>query len=366
VRGWAATAWMSGFLLCVSGAAGAQSASSLDPRVAVYDVATEHEVSRETATPDPQTVEPPPAAKEKNDIWLDRTQESVHDMASATAMRIDRMFGSTANADAYSGAYGSIAPSLLWDEFDGWRPRVRFRVNLPLPSLNKRLNAFIGRVDREEYVSERAQQSGALPRQYGPPAEEQTLAGIVYRTPSKQGSHFDAGAGIRLRSPLDPYVKGSYVYERGKSETGLIALRQTLFWQNSEQAGFTSRIDLERVVSDNWMLRWTTSGTISQESSGVFGYSSIMALCGLPNRRAFVVAAGLDGETDAEVPLHDFGFKVAWRQSVVRDWLVLEVRSSLTWPKEHRDQPREPSWGVGLGFEMFFGTDEFLARPATF
>jgi len=64
-------------------------------------------------------------------------------------------------------------------------------------------------VNRDEYVTERSPQSGAFERQYGPASEEQKLAGIVYRTPSKQGSRFDAGAGVRLRFPLDPYV-GSY------------------------------------------------------------------------------------------------------------------------------------------------------------
>jgi hypothetical protein len=44
----------------------------------------------------------------------------------------------------------------------------------------------------------------------------------------------------------------------------------------------------------------------------------------------------------------------------------MELRSSFTYPKEFRWQPRKPSWGVGIGFEMFFGTDEFLARPVTF
>jgi hypothetical protein len=325
-------------------------------------------VAQEAAVPgatDDTTV-PAPESGRSDDIWLDRTQQNVHDMASITARRIDRMFGATEDVAAYSHAYGSIAPSMLWDEFEGWQPKLRFRVDLPLPQLNERVNAFIGRVDREEYVSERAQQSGAFPRQYGPAPEEETLAGIVYRTPRRQGSRFDAGAGVRLRFPLDPYVKAGHVYELGKSETGLMALRQTAFWQNTEGLGFTSRIDLERVIADTWMLRWTSSGTISEESSGVFGYSSIMALRGLPNRRAFAVAAGFDGETDAEVPMHEFGFKVAWRQAVVRDWLVLELRSSLTWPKERRDQPRAPSWGVGVGFEMFFGTEEFLARPVTF
>ena len=41
---------------------------------------------------------------------------------------------------------------------------------------------------------------------------------------------------------MDPYFKGSYIYERGKSETGLFSIRETLFWQNSEGAGETTRL----------------------------------------------------------------------------------------------------------------------------
>jgi hypothetical protein len=330
-------------------------------------------VSAQTEEPPDKRPLPPPGATAEmgpptkdDDAWLDRMQRDVHVLATNSAMRIDRLFGSDRDVSAYTGAQGSISPALLWDEFRGFQPKLRFRVDLPLPQLNERVGAFIGKVDRDEYVTERSQQSGAFQRQFGPASQEQTLAGIVYRTPGKQGGRFDAGAGVRLRFPLDPYVKGSYVFERGNSEQGLFSLRQTLFWQNSEHLGATTRVDLERVVKDTLLLRWTTSGSISQESEGVFGYMTLMALYGLPNRRAIAFEMGGDGEADAEVPLHEYGFKVAYRQSVYRDWLVLELRSSLTWPKEDPNRPREPSWGVGFGFEMFFGTDEFLARPVTF
>jgi hypothetical protein len=319
--------------------------------------------------PTPPPSEPPDIRQrgETDDEWLDRTQQGVHDMVWRSAMHVDRWFGSRQPEGAYQRASGSIAPALLWDEFDGFQPKVRFRVNVPLPQLNERFNAFVGRVDRDEYVTERTPQSGAFRRQYGVLGEEQTLAGIVYRTPPRQGSRFDAGAGIRVRLPLDPYIKGSHVYERGDSMSGLLSLRQTIFWQNSQRSGFTSRADLEKLFADDlWLLRWTTSGSISEMSEGVYGYSAITALRGFPNRRAIAFELGMDGETDAEVPMHEFGFKAAYRQSVARDWLILEVRSSLTWPKEEREQPRAPSWGVGIGFEMFFGTDEFLARPVTF
>jgi hypothetical protein len=58
--------------------------------------------------------------------------------------------------------------------------------------------------------------------------------------------------------------------------------------------------------------------------------------------------------------------KLAYRRSVSRDWLIMEIRTSLTWPKDEPTQIRQATWGVGIGFEMFFGTDDFLARPVTF
>jgi len=327
-------------------------------------------IQREAPTPESAppgyTTQFPDAEPFPPPQWLDRTQSRVETIVSRSAMKLDRMFGADEDESIYKKASGSIAPALLWDEFHGFQPKVRFHVNLPLPGLNERYNAFIGRVNRDEYISESAPESGAFERQYGPESDEQTLAGISYHTPPTQGSRFDAGAGVRLRLPLDPYLKGSHVYELGKTETGLLSLRQTVCWQNSQHAGFTSRVDLEKVFAEKWLVRWTTSGTISQKSQGVFGYSAVRALRGLTNRRAIAVEVGFDAEADADVPLHEYGIKAAWRQRMMRDWLILELRSSLTYPKDFPWQSRKPTWGVGVGFEMFFGTDEFLARPTTF
>jgi len=301
------------------------------------------------------------------DPWIDRTQRGLHHIVSSSAGRVDRLFGANEASDAaYQQASGSVAPALLWDEFDGFKPRVRFRANFPLPNISEKFDAFVGRVNRDEFVTERAQESGAFRRQYGPVEEDQTLLGISYRETPKQGGRWDAGAGVRVRLPLDPYVKGGYLYRKGELDHLLFSLRETAFWQNSEQLGLTNRFDLERLIFDQWMIRFTGSATVSQETQGMRGYSTISAVRGFPTRRAVTLEVGLDGETEADVPLHDYGFKAAFRQAITRNWLVLEVRTSLRWPKEHLDQSRQPSWGVGVGFEMFFGTDEFLARPVTF
>lgn len=306
-----------------------------------------------------------PLARAQERPLIDRTHDGVFNAVWRSGMAIDQWFGSTADASEYQKASGSIAPALLYDEFDGFQPRLRFQLDLPLPRLNERFHAFVGRVNREEYVTERRPGSGAFARQYGPTQDDETLFGIRYREP-KQGSRWEADAGLRLATPLDPFVKGSWRFDKGSSETTLFSFRETAFWQNTEKFGFTSRFDVERILRDVWLLRGTLSGTISQRTEGVRGYAVFSAIRGLPNRRALCAELFTEGEHDADVPLGDYGVKLAYRSSIVRDWLVLETRLSLTFPKEHPWQVREPSVGVGVGLEMFFGTDDFLARPVTF
>ncbi len=297
--------------------------------------------------------------------WIDRAHRRTFNAVWRSGMRVDQWFGGDAEEGTYQQARGSIAPALLWDEFDGFQPKIRFDLDLPLPALNERFHAFVGRVNRDEYVTERELESGALPRQFGPIEEDETLFGLRYREP-RQGGSFEADAGLRVRSPLDPFVKASYRFMRGASDRTLFGFRETVFWQNSEKVGFTSRIDIERIIDDVWLLRWTGSGTISERTEGVRGYTALTLLRGLTHRRAIAAQIFSSGEFDADVPLGNYGAKLAYRRSIARDWLVLETRVSVTWPKEVPEARRETSWGVGIGLEMFFGTNEFLARPVTF
>jgi hypothetical protein len=323
-------------------------------------------VAREANAQSAPSVGPPEPAATAIEPWLDRTQEQLYDAIWRSAMRIDRWFGSEQGEAVYRRASGSIAPALLWDQFHRFQSLLRFRADVPLPQLNDRIAGFIGRVNPDEYVTERAEESGAFPRQSALPGEEQTLLGLSYRERPRQGGHFSAGAGVRVSLPLDPYVKGSFMYERGVAQSGIFTVRETLFWQNSERLGLTSRLDVGRVLQERWLLQWTGSATVSQKSEGVRGYTSLTALRAFVLRRAFALAVGLDGDSKALVPLHEYGARVAYRQSVKRDWLVLEVRTSLLWPKDDPVQPRKPSWGVGMGLEVVFGTHTFLARPVTF
>ena len=55
------------------------------------------------------------------------------------------------------------------------------------------------------------------------------------------------------------------------------------------------------------------------------------------------------------MPVKDWGVQLIYRQRISREWLFLELRSSVTWPKDELDESRKANWGVGVAVEMLFG-----------
>jgi hypothetical protein len=268
----------------------------------------------------------------------------------------------------YQEASGSIAAAILWDEYDRFDAKVRFHVDMPLPQINKRLHLFIGRVNRDEFVTERDEPSGAFPDwTSGVTEEDQTLAGLIYSRPERHGFSYSISGGARVHSgDLDPYVKTSVRYRRVLWGDSLLTVKETVFYQASEEFGLTTRVDFERMLGELWRVGWTGSATVSEGTRGVRGFSNATATRAFDDRRAVVVRASVRADTEREVDVREYGVKVAYRQSVLRDWLVLELRTGVMWPRELRSETRKPSWGFGVGCEMYFGSHEFTSRPITF
>ena len=161
---------------------------------------------------------------------------------------------------------------------------------------------------------------------------------------------------MRLASPLDPFVKGSYRFMKGSSEQKMFSFREMLFWQNTEKFGVTSRVVIEKMFRNSWMQRWTGSATFTQETEGVQWFSQLTLFQNLHEGRAISYQIGIAAESDLEVPVTDYGLRVIYRRSIFnREWLFLELRSSITWPREDLVEHRVSNLGAGVALEMMFG-----------
>lgn len=287
--------------------------------------------------------------------WLSQVRADIYKTVCSSAAWFDGFFGNARFDDEYQAVHGSVALGGSWDERDRWDPSVRFRARVRFPQMSERFNGFIGKVDPEEYVTELRDDFDALPRQFGREQDDAVLLGLGYGQGGRGGGHFDTSVGAKLGWPLEPYAKATYRYARPFFGRNLLRLREAVFWEEQEHFGATTRIDLERQLSEDYLVRWTGSGSFTQNTQGVRWYSDVTLYHGLGNGRAFAYQAGIIGESDREAQIIDYGLRLIFRRRIYREWLFLELRSSITWPREALVERRELNLGAGVAIEMMFG-----------
>lgn len=316
----------------------------------------DHAADSETDADDPSALEECAEDEPNAQGLLQRVRRSLSVTACASSAWLDGLFGDQFLSDEYRRTHGSVSVGGIWSDYDGFDPRLRFRVRLQLPQWDERVSAFAGRVSEDEYITDTEGDFVALPtRQFGSPEDESVLVGLGYSSPERTGNDFDAGVGVRVDLPLDPYARARYEIVRTFSDHYVFTARETLFWQNSEGFGSTTRIHLDRFISERFLLRWATLGKFTEETVGLQWFTQFTLFQSLNERTGLAWQVQTEGLTDGEVPLTRHAARLIMRRQLHHDWLILEMRGGVTWPKRYLHEKREPSPEVGIALEMHFG-----------
>lgn len=298
-----------------------------------------------------------------DNTMLERVRRRLTITACASSAWLDSLFGNQLHYDEYRATYGSVSAGTLWSEYDGFDPRLRFRARLQLPQWNERISAFAGRVGEEDYVSDTESDFDALPtRQFGGVEDESVLLGLGYSSPSRTGNDFDAGVGVRVDLPMDPYAQTRYEIVRTFAEDYVFRARETVFWRNSEGFGSTTRFNIDRALSNRFLLRFNNVGKYTEETDGLEWVSEISLFQSVGARTGLAWQTYIAGLTDNEVPLTRYGARIIMRRQLNIDWLFLEVRGGVSWPRTYIWEGREASPEAGIALEMQFGKKEGRRR----
>lgn len=294
---------------------------------------------------------------EKALTMLERARRQLSITACASSAWLDGIFGDQMLYEEYRATYGTVSAGALWSEYDGFDPRLRFRVRLQLPQWDEHVSAFAGRVGEEDFISDVEDEFDALPtRQFGNLEEDSVLVGLGYSNPKRTGNDFDASVGVRLRTPLDPFVRARYEFIRGFAEHYVFTARETLFWQNSEGFGSTTRFYLDRALSERFLVRWANLGKFTEETKGLEWYSQVTLFQSVNDRVGLAWQAQIEGQTDNEVQITRTATRLIMRRQFRHpEWLVLELRGGVGWPREKLTEEREASIELGIALEMQFG-----------
>lgn len=291
-----------------------------------------------------------------DNAWIDKVQRGLYKGVCGTAFWFDGLFGNPRFDQDSDQTFGRLGLFENYDRRDAFDTRIRLRARVQLPAMKERLRLTLGRGEEQAVLEERpADSTSPLPTTFQDVKDDAWLLGLGYSKQSGFEQGFDFGIGIRLNTPVDPYVKGTYRRNFVFNEDTMLRFRETPFWRDSRGFGATTQVALDHLATDTVLLRWNNNATIAEDTDGVEWGTGFTAYQSLKQRRAISYSALLRIETAADVPIQNYGFEARYRQSVFRKWLFMELSTSLTWPREDLTEEREINPGVGLGFEMYFG-----------
>ena len=104
----------------------------------------------------------------------------------------------------------------FWDERDKFSGRVNLRARFALPALKHRTRLVLGRGDTDDFIDGTEEQiAEGLPGSFDPDRDDDWLIGLGYSRSGNLSRGFDLGVGVKVASPLEPYVRLTYRCDHG-------------------------------------------------------------------------------------------------------------------------------------------------------
>ncbi|MDH3976895.1 MAG: hypothetical protein OEU86_00150 [Gammaproteobacteria bacterium] len=335
-----------------------ENANPITNRVAASETTPEKQDSDQaTAEGDGPEIQPCiKATPEDIENWLNRTHYELYETVCSSIAWFDGFFGTPRFDVGENRTYGNISTSGFWDQRNGFEPAVRFRVRVALPALKSRTRLILDRGNEDSILQDREIADDTVPGTFNE-VDDDLLIGLGYRRNRGLKRGFDLSTGVKIRTSPKLYSKAKYARAWEVTESTLFRFNPIVYWKSEEGFGATARFTADQLLSNTIIMRWINSVNASEDEAveGFAMTSSLQFFQALKDRKALNYRAFVYGETKADEKWQNYGFEVRYRQRILREWLFVELVSSLTWPKFTLEEDRDSNIGVGAGLQMYFG-----------
>ena len=279
-------------------------------------------------------------------------RESVGNWVDNTSRRIDGFFGTDDHMQTKNESYLRFGQEIDWMEGDGTRGDTSLRYRIDLPTSEERLRLVIESDPEESQGTLEEQGSGRLANDQRD-RRSSTLGLDWLETRDKRENWSNrVGAGIRLRLPLDPYVRftSERLWQLGEGPWQLES-NNRVSWFNNEGYSARTRWDIGRQLSERRHLRFISTVQWREEEDKL-EYSEIAEINHRINRRsALRYSAIAIGESASNPRMTNYYLQTRYRRDIHKGILFADVIPELHF---QRDVSYDPRWAMTLRLEMYF------------
>lgn len=272
--------------------------------------------------------------------WVDTSVAYATDQVQALTVWMDDFFGDPTYDLEQPDSLVRLQWENNWDQQESYKSRVRLRGNLQLPKISKRLNLIFSGEDGDKLgADERNEKTDVVGLQYSLRELNRSRVDLTL-----DAGTWDLRPGIRYRNqgPLSQHVGYRYT--------------QKLEYKNSDGVYSRAEVNLDRVLDEDSLLRWSNNIIYGEETDGVEWRTQLsLDQRQRPKKKkhqfVFGYFASIQGVTDPEY-IQNYRVGVTLRRQVYRPYFFMELEPSYNLRRENVDQSRSSAWNVIARFEL--------------
>lgn len=261
--------------------------------------------------------------------FLDKPEDTVRKQLGEFVRDVDEFFANEKTFYTSTGSYIRVTLDAAWSEGGevGYKGDIRLKVRLPMTQGKLKLLLETDPDEKRDTLDRRVAAT---------PAEavdsRDYYAGIQASFGQETRWRFTPSLGLRIRSPLDPYVRlraqRNYVLD-----DWLLTIKGTAFWFDSSGAGYDGLIEFNHQLADQVIGRSSSFARWTADTN-YFGLSQVFSVIHtLSERRAVTYEAGAYGISDPTVHATDYLVAARYRQALHKNFLFLELNPELRFRK---------------------------------
>jgi hypothetical protein len=270
---------------------------------------------------------------------LGKSADNTHDALERSILhqviRLDDFFGRPNSQKELHTSY-----SLRWrssvrlQQDGGFNFGSTLRANVDLSKISDRLQLAISGEDKPDPFAP------SLPEDPGNPGFDRTFrttrivnTELRYQLLRTSDTELFLGAGVDLALPPQLFARARFQHTQ-KLGSVLVGFAETLFAKTPYGVGETSEFRMEKLLDPKTVLRWASSGTVSQEIEGIEWGSELSLLHEISPSSAVTMIGGAYGNTSFAQWVNNYRILLRYRRNFLRSWLFYELEPQVAWPRD--------------------------------
>lgn len=294
-----------------------------------------------------------PSLWDKTLDWALVSHDVVAEKVTQTGERVDLFFGEADGLEEINKTYLRIDLSGSVRESEGFDQDSNIKFRIDLPSSKRRLRVIIENdPDDDQGISDRNRDSTLNNNS----TDSDSLgAAVRFMNQDHESWGINTDLGLKIRTPLDPYVRIKGRWDYPLNPDWDFRYRQTLDYFKSRGAGLISTAYVERTISDEYFFR-SQSEAQWREEKDYYEYGQFFSIFHdvSPDVKA-EYKVGFLGNDEKNAVLERGFISANYRTRLYKNWLHYEVVPEIVFP---RDEDYDLTPAITIKLEILFTRSE--------